>query len=143
MTRQLVEAQMCPDVQTQRAMNFQAGWVKRINERHLAHTSSGATSERHSIRRILTCRLRTDATPPRGSHTSTSGGRANVFLSTPPTSSWRLSSFTWAVSCDKSSLWEASARTLTVVSASWSHFRKVSSSLRDICSPFSSLSRWA
>lgn len=79
----------------------------------------------------------------RARHTPLSEGHANVLLSTAPTSSCRLSSFTWAVSCDKSSLWEASARTLTVVSASWSHLRKVSSSLRDICSPFSSLSRWA
>lgn len=52
-----------------------------------------------------------------------------------------LSSLMQALSWAVFSRWDASARTLTVVSASWSHFRKLSRSLCEACTVFSSVSK--
>lgn len=140
-TRASVEAQTCTDLQTQHAMELpirmghKDQWATLgAHKQWRNNCELQLTHERNPTH--LPCFLKTN-------NEIICVQTVTQTLSTAPTSSCCLSSFTWAVSCDKSSLWEASARTLTVVSASWSHFRKVSSSLRDICSAFSSPSRWA
>lgn len=55
--------------------------------------------------------------------------------------SWPFSSLMWVESWERSSLWAASDKTLTVVSASCSHLRKNSNSRRDACRVFKSESK--
>lgn len=85
-----------------------------------------------------------DATEIIGKHLCMNSTHTDmVFLPlSSPTSSCCLSSFIWVESWDRFSFLEASDRTVTVVSASWSHLRKDSSSLRDTWTPFSSPSSW-